>query len=420
MKPRNAVYAQSGGVTSVINATACAVIQTARRHTELIGNVYGAKNGIVGILREEFLDTGAETESAVDALKHTPGGAFGSCRFKIGSEDTSDPIAGRLFDVLEAHNIGYVFYNGGGDSQDTCKKISLLSQKFGYPIQCIGIPKTVDNDLAQTDTCPGFGSVAKYVAVSTREAALDVKSMSETSTKVFILEVMGRHAGWIAAAGGLAGNGLADPPHLILFPEIPFDRELFLRKVDQTVKSLGYCVIVASEGTRYKNGNFLADAGSKDAFGHVQLGGVGAILSKMVADEFGYKYHFAIADYLQRSARHIASQTDLDQAYAVGEAAVNAAVEGESGVMVVIKRITEDPYRWTTRITSIDKVANQERKVPRSFISKNGFGITARARRYLEPLIQGEAYPPYTQGLPSYAKLAYKLVKQKLPEFDIP
>lgn len=420
MTPRNAVYAQSGGVTSVINATASAVIQTARNHSHAIKNVYAAKDGIVGILREEMFDTWAESTDAIDALKHTPGGAFGSCRFKISTADVGDPVAQRLFEVFKAHDIGYMFYNGGGDSQDTCKKISSLSQKFGYPIQCIGIPKTVDNDLSQTDTCPGFGSVAKYVAVSTREAALDVKSMCETSTKVFILEVMGRHAGWIAAAGGLAGNVPRDPPHIILFPEIPFDLKMFLNKVDRTVKSLGYCVVVASEGARYADGKFLSDAGKKDAFGHVQLGGVGAVLSTMVSDKLGYKYHFAIADYLQRSARHIASQTDLEQAYAVGDAAVNAAVEGESGVMVVIKRNSDDPYQWTTRTTSISKVANQERKVPRSFITKNGFGITARARRYLEPLIQGEAYPPYIDGLPSYAELARKPVKKRLPKYILP
>ena len=420
MTPRNAVYAQSGGVTSVINATACAVIQTARKHPRAIRNVYAAKDGIVGILREEMFDTGVETKNEIDALKHTPGGAFGSCRFKIGSDDINDPVAQRLFKVFKAHDVGYVFYNGGGDSQDTCKKISSLSLKYGYPIQCIGIPKTVDNDLAQTDTCPGFGSVAKYVAVSTREAALDVRSMCETSTKVFILEVMGRHAGWIAAAGGLAGRKPSDPPHVILFPEVAFDRKSFLEKVDRTVKSLGYCVVVASEGARYGNGKFLSDAGTKDAFGHMQLGGVGAVLSTLVADKLGYKYHFAIADYLQRSARHIASQTDLDQAYAVGESAVNAAVEGKSGVMVVIKRTSDDPYRWTTRTTSIEKVANQERKVPRSFITKNGFGITARARRYLEPLVQGEAYPPYKNGLPSYAELARKLVEKRLPKYNLP
>lgn len=419
LKSKNAVYAQSGGVTSVINATASAVIQTARNHSQVIKNVYAAKDGIVGILREEMFDTSIETTDAIDALKHTPGGAFGSCRFKIGSDDVSDPVAQRLFEVFKAHDIGYVFYNGGGDSQDTCKKISSLSLKFEYPIQCIGIPKTVDNDLAQTDTCPGFGSVAKYVAVSTREAALDVKSMCETSTKVFILEVMGRHAGWIAAAGGLAGKTPRDPPHIILFPEVAFELETFLDKVDRTVKSLGYCVVVASEGARFADGKFLADAGTRDAFGHVQLGGVGSVLSTMVAENLGYKYHYAIADYLQRSARHIASQTDLEQAYAVGEAAVDAAVEGKSGVMVVIKRNSDTPYQWITRTTSIAKVANQERKVPRSFITKNGFGITARARRYLEPLIQGEAYPPYNDGLPSYSELSGKLVKKKLPKYEL-
>lgn len=420
MNPRNAIYAQSGGVTSVINATACAVLETARKNPKAIGTVYGAKDGIVGILREQMIDTSALTTESISTLKHTPGGAFGSCRFKIESEDPRDPIARRLFEVLKAHDIGYLFYNGGGDSQDTCKKISSLSMKLDYPVQCIGIPKTVDNDLAHTDTCPGFGSVAKYVAISTWEAALDVKSMCETSTKVFILEVMGRHAGWIAAASGLAGKTTRDPPHIILFPEIQFVQEAFLRKVDETVKSLGYCVIVASEGARYEDGRFLSDAGTKDAFGHVQLGGVGTVLSKMVADKLGYKYHFAIADYLQRSARHIASETDLEQAYAVGKAAVNAAVNGMAGIMIVIKRLSDSPYRWATQTTSIGKVANQERKVPRSYISKNGFSITARARRYLEPLIQGEAYPPYAAGLPAYAELPSALVEKKLPKFDLP
>ena len=346
-----------------------------------------------------------------------PGGVFGSCRFKLGPPEGDDPNARRLFEVLQAHDIGTLFYNGGGDSQDTCSKVSELSRRFDYPVQCIGIPKTVDNDLSQTDTCPGFGSVAKYVAVSTKEAALDVQSMCETSTKVFILEVMGRHTGWIAAAGGLAGNGPREPPHIILFPEIAFDRRTFLRQVVRTVKQVGYCVIVASEGTRDAEGAFLAEAGTKDAFGHVQLGGVGTTIARMVSDELGFKHHVAVADYLQRSARHISSQTDLEQAYAVGEAAVNAAVAGESGVMVSIKRLNDEPYRWETATTSIRRVANVERNVPRSFITNNGFGITARARRYLSPLIQGEAYPPYRNGLPLYRGLLNSLVPKKLPAY---
>ena len=414
---RNAIYAQSGGVTSVINATACAVIKTSRNHPHAFSSLYAARNGIVGILREELYDTGKEPSQAIDQLRHLPGGVFGSCRFKLGPPEGDDPNARRLFEVLQAHDIGTLFYNGGGDSQDTCSKVSELSRRFDYPVQCIGIPKTVDNDLSQTDTCPGFGSVAKYVAVSTKEAALDVQSMCETSTKVFILEVMGRHTGWIAAAGGLAGNGPREPPHIILFPEIAFDRRTFLRQVVRTVKQVGYCVIVASEGTRDAEGAFLAEAGTKDAFGHVQLGGVGTTIARMVSDELGFKHHVAVADYLQRSARHISSQTDLEQAYAVGEAAVNAAVAGESGVMVSIKRLNDEPYRWETATTSIKRVANVERNVPRSFITNNGFGITARARRYLSPLIQGEAYPPYRNGLPLYRGLLNSLVPKKLPAY---
>lgn len=418
MVARNAIYAQSGGVTSVINATACAVIETSRKHPQAISNVYAARNGIVGILREELYDTGNETADAVRQLRHLPGGVFGSCRFKLGTPDGKDPQARRLFEVLKAHDVGILFYNGGGDSQDTCKKVADLGKLFDYPVQCIGIPKTVDNDLAQTDNCPGFGSVAKYVAVSTKEAALDVQSMCETSTKVFILEVMGRHAGWIAAAGGLAGQGPKEPPHIILFPEVAFDRRAFLEQVTRKVESIGYCVIVASEGTRDAEGVFLADAGTKDAFGHVQLGGVGATLARMVSEDLGYKHHVAIADYLQRSARHISSQTDVDQAYAVGEAAVNAAVAGESDVMVLIERLQDTPYRWKTATTSITRVANVERKVPKSFITKNGFGITARARRYLSPLIQGEAYPPYEEGLPLYKELRRTPVTKKLQPFS--
>ncbi len=414
---RNAIYAQSGGVTSVINATACAVIKTSRNNPLTFSNLYAARNGIVGILREELYDTGKETPEAVDQLRHLPGGVFGSCRFKLGPPDGKDPNSRRLFEVLQAHDIGTLFYNGGGDSQDTCSKISELSRRFDYPVQCIGIPKTVDNDLSQTDTCPGFGSVAKYVAVSTKEAALDVQSMCETSTKVFILEVMGRHTGWIAAAGGLAGQGPREPPHIILFPEIAFDRRAFLTQVERTVARVGYCVVVASEGTRDLEGIFLADAGTKDAFGHVQLGGVGTTVARMVSDELGFKHHVAVADYLQRSARHISSQTDLEQAYAVGEAAVNAAVAGESGVMVSIKRLADEPYRWKTATTSIKRVANIERKLPRSFITSDGFGITARARRYLSPLIQGEAHPPYRNGLPLYDGLINSLVPKKLPAY---
>ena len=416
---RNAFYAQSGGVTAVINATACGVIETARRHHDRVGKVFAGRNGILGALREELIDTSTEPDAAIAALKHTPSGAFGSCRYKLRSLDDNAREYTRLIDVFRAHDIGYFFYNGGGDSQDTAHKVSQLGARLGYPIVCIGIPKTVDNDLRRTDTCPGFGSVAKYVAVSVREAALDVASMCETSTKVFILEVMGRHAGWIAAAGGLAQERSGDPPHVILFPEVPFDDASFLAKVRDTVARVGYCVVVASEGARRADGTFLADSGARDAFGHVQLGGVAPTLAHMVRETLGYKYHWAVADYLQRSARHIASATDVEQAYAVGRAAVEFALSGRNAVMPTIVRVGDEPYRWRIGEASLRTVANAERKLPKAYISKSGYGITAAARRYLKPLIAGEDYPAYRDGLPDYVTLRNELVPRKLPPFDV-
>ena len=378
-----------------------------------------ANNGIVGILKEELFDTSLEMESDIEQLRSTPGGAFGSCRFKLKAPSTTDTVARRIFDVFKAHDVGYFFYNGGGDSQDTTNKISTLSKEFSYPLHCIGIPKTVDNDLANTDTCPGFGSVAKYVAVSVQEAGLDVRSMSETSTKVFILEVMGRHAGWIAASGGLAGNAESEPPHIILFPEIAFHEDKFLSKVEESVARYKHCVVVASEGVRDDEGRFLSDSGQTDSFGHKQLGGVAQDLAQLVTQKLQYKVHFAIADYLQRSARHIASQTDVDQAYAVGKTAVASALSGNTEQMVTIERLQDEPYRWRVGTTPIGNVANVERKLPRSYITEDGFGITANARRYLEPLIQGEAYPQFVSGRPDYVRLKNKLVSRKLPEFEL-
>ncbi|MEO6081395.1 MAG: 6-phosphofructokinase [Steroidobacteraceae bacterium] len=413
-RPRNAFYAQSGGVTAVINASAAGLIDAARKHRRYIGKVYAGRDGIVGGLTEDLIDVGAESAATIKGLRYTPAGAFGSARFKLKGLDQNRAEYERLIEVFKAHDIGYFFYNGGNDSMDTALKVSQIGAALGYPITCVGIPKTVDNDLPFTDCCPGFGSVAKYIAVSTREAALDVASMARTSTKVFVLEVMGRHAGWIAAAGGLAGEKVGDPPHVILFPELAFDEAAFLAKVKQSVEQNGYCVIVVSEGTKYPDGKFLAEAGSRDAFGHAQLGGVGPVVAQLVKDRLGYKYHWAVADYLQRAARHIASKTDVDQAYAVGKAAVEFAVQGMNGVMPAIIRKSSKPYRWKIEAVPLSKVANVEKKVPRDFITADGFGITAACRRYLAPLIAGEDYPPFRNGLPDYVKIKGKPVRRKL------
>ena len=413
----NAFYAQSGGVTAVINASACGVIEAVREHPERIGTLFAGRNGILGALREELIDTGRLPAATIAALGATPGGAFGSCRFKLTAPDRDDRQYRRLIDVFKAHDVRWFFYNGGGDSQDTAHKVSQIGKRLGYPVTCIGVPKTVDNDLPRTDACPGFGSVAKYVAVSVREAALDVASMAATSTKVFILETMGRHAGWIAAAAGLAQRSRDDAPHLIVLPEVPFDRDAFLAKVAATVERVGYCVVAASEGARYPDGRFLAASGGVDAFGHAQLGGVAPMLAELVRAGLGLKFHWAVADYLQRAARHVASATDVAQAYAVGRHAVELALAGRNGVMATIVRESDAPYRWRVGEAPLARVANRERKLPRSFIRRDGFGITSAARRYLAPLIVGEDYPPYEDGLPAYAEIAKKTVRKRLPPF---
>ncbi len=411
---QNGFYAQSGGVTAVINVSACGVLETARMHGDRIGKIYAGRNGIIGALTEDMIDTSQETDEAIAALRHTPGGAFGSARYKLKGLDENRAEYERLIEVFRAHDIGYFFYNGGGDSMDTAHKVSQLGTELGFPVTCVGIPKTVDNDLPVTDTCPGFGSVAKYVAVSIMEAALDVASMAKTSTRVFILEVMGRHAGWIAAAAGLAGKDPGSAPHIILFPEIPFDRGRFLKRVSDSVQRHEYCVVAVSEGTRHPEGRFLAEAGTRDAFGHAQLGGVASTVAGLIQSELGLKYHYAIADYLQRSARHIASAVDVEQAYAVGEKAVELALDGHNAIMTSVVRTSDSPYRWHIGHVGLEKVANQEKMMPREFITEDGFGITEACRRYLEPLIQGEDYPPYRDGLPCYGGLRNVAVPAKL------
>jgi 6-phosphofructokinase 1 len=416
-KRKNAFYAQSGGVTAVINASACGVIETARANKDKIGKVYAGRNGIIGALTEDLIDTGKESASAIALLRSTPSGAFGSCRYKLKSVEANRREYERLIAVFQAHDIGYFFYNGGGDSADTCYKVSQLSESMGYPIQAIHVPKTVDNDLPITDCCPGFGSVAKYVAVSALEASFDVRSMARTSTKVFVLEVMGRHAGWIAAAGGLIEDeGI---PVVVLFPEIPFDEGKFVGRVDTLVKKHGYCTVIVSEGCHHPDGTFLAEQGSKDAFGHAQLGGAAPVVAGIIKQALGHKFHWAVADYLQRAARHIASKTDVEQAYKVGAAAVKLALQGHNAVMPTIERISDAPYKYRIGMAPLAKVANVEKFMPRNFITADGFGITPACKRYLRPLIQGEDPPKFRNGLPVYATLKNVAVARKLPAFDL-
>jgi len=419
MAKKNAFYAQSGGVTAVINASAAGVIETARNHKDKIGKVFAGRNGIIGALTEDLIDTTKESAKDIASLRYTPSGAFGSCRFKLTGLEENKLQYERLIEVFKAHNIGYFFYNGGGDSADTCLKVSQLSEKLGYPLQAIHVPKTVDNDLPITDCCPGFGSVAKYVAVSVREASFDVASMAKTSTKVFVMEVMGRHAGWIAAAGGLASDERCQLPIVILFPEIAFNQAKFLAKVNSMVKKFGYCSVVVSEGVKGEDGKFLSDQGVRDAFGHAQLGGAAPVIANMIKDALGHKFHWAVADYLQRAARHIASKTDVEQAYALGKKAVELALKGENAVMPTVDRISDKPYKWKIGVAQLSKVANVEKMMPRNFITADGFGITEKCRTYLAPLIRGEDYPPFKDGLPQYVQLKNVAVAKKLAGFKV-
>ncbi len=412
MSAKNAFYAQSGGVTSVINASACGVIETARQHPDKIGKVYAGRNGIIGALTEDLIDTSQESAEAIAALRHTPSGGFGSCRYKLKSLEANKREYERLIEVFKAHDIGYFFYNGGGDSADTCYKVSQLSETMGFPVQAIHVPKTVDNDLPITDNCPGFGSVAKYIAVSTLEASFDVRSMAKTSTKLFVIEVMGRHAGWIAAAGGLVED--YDIPVIVLFPEVEFNQEKFLASVKEKVDRHDFCTVVVSEGTHWPDGKFLAEQGTRDSFGHAQLGGAAPVVANMVKDALGYKYHWAVADYLQRAARHLASKSDVEQAYAMGKAGVEFALAGDNAIMPAIVRTSNNPYAWEVGKAPLSEVANVEKMMPKEFITEDGFGITAACKEYLIPLIQGEDYPPYRNGMPDYVTLKNVAVPRKL------
>ena len=418
MAKRNAFYAQSGGVTAVINASAAGVIETARKHRDRIGRVYAGRNGIIGALTEDLIDTSRESASAIAALRYAPGGAFGSCRYKLKGIDEYHAQYERLIDVFRAHDIGYFFYNGGNDSADTCLKVSQIAGKLGYPLVAVHVPKTVDNDLAVTDNCPGFGSVAKYVATSMREAAFDVASMARTSTKVFVLEVMGRNAGWITAAVGMADSKDTPIPMVLLFPEIPFDEASVMAAVEAKVKRFGYCCIGVSEGLRNGEGTLMAEANQlahgKDAFGHAQLGGVGPMIADIVRERLGYKNHWAVADYLQRSARHVAARMDVLQSYAVGKVAVELALAGRNAVMPAILRTSNKPYRWKIAVAPLTAVANVEKKLPRAYISDDGLGITPKARAYLAPLMRGEDPPPFKDGLPQYVRLKNIAVTKKI------
>jgi 6-phosphofructokinase len=417
MTAKNAFYAQSGGVTAVINASACGVIETARQHPDKIANVYAGRNGIIGALTEDLIDTNQESAENIAALRYTPSGGFGSCRYKLKSLEANKREYERLIEVFKAHDIGYFFYNGGGDSADTCYKVSQLSEKMGFPVQAIHVPKTVDNDLPITDNCPGFGSVAKYIATSTLEASFDVRSMCATSTKIFVIEVMGRHAGWIAAAGALVAD--QDIPVVTLFPEVEFDQNKFLAAVKAKVEQYGYCTICVSEGCHWPDGRFLAEQGTRDAFGHAQLGGAAPVVANMIKDAMGYKFHWAVADYLQRAARHLASKSDVEQAYALGKAAVEYALAGHNSVMPTVVRKSSVPYVWEIGEAPLSEVANVEKFMPKDFISDDGFGITDKCRDYLYPLISGEDYPPYENGLPKYVTLTNAGVAKKLGPFEV-
>lgn len=417
MPALNALYAQSGGVTATINATACGVIETARharRSGRLIGHIYAARNGIPGALAEDLIDTTAESASAIRALMHTPGGAFGSCRFDLSPLPQGRAQYERLAAVFRAHDIGYFFYNGGNGSAETAHQVATILPQLGYPVVSIAVPKTIDNDILHSDSSPGFGSAAKFAATSLREAMADLASMSNSSTKVFVMEVMGRHTGWIAAACGLALPAGKDGPLLLLIPEIHFERERFLAAVRARVAKHGWCAVAVAEGVKLRDGRRLTQAGGDGIPGHEQLGGVAPLIAAMVRESLQVKVHWSVLDYVQRAARHLASKTDVEQAYAVGRAAVSYALQGKTDVMPVIQRTSDRPYRWQILPAALAGLMNREKRLPRGFLAADGYRLTARARAYFTPLIRGEAWPPFADGLPVHAQLKLKPVTRRL------
>tara|TARA_Y100000766_G_scaffold285136_1_gene306621 strand:+ start:3221 stop:4444 length:1224 start_codon:yes stop_codon:yes gene_type:complete len=405
---KNAFYAQSGGVTSVINSSAFGLFSELKEKVPE-ANIYVGKNGIVGLIDNEVYDL-SKSKKPLELLLDSPGGMFGSCRYKL-PEKEDEKFYQDLFKQLDKYSIGHFFYNGGNDSADTCYKISEAAKKLNYSLNAIAIPKTIDNDLAITDNCPGFGSVAKYIATSVKEASLDIKSMCKTSTKVFILEVMGRHAGWIAAAAELANDDENTYVHKILIPEIPLNEEAFLAGVQKDVEEFGYSVIVASEGLKNQNGKFYSASDKKDSFGHNQLGGLAPKLANLIDKNLNYKYHWSVSDYLQRSARHISSKTDIEQAISVGKAAANMALNNKNGFMPVICRDSNSPYSWSIKESELMHIANKEKTIPANFISEDGFRISQNGVDYLKPLTIGESYPKYRDGIPVYEQLDLHLAK---------
>ncbi|MDH4225208.1 MAG: 6-phosphofructokinase [Deltaproteobacteria bacterium] len=416
MGKKNAIYAQSGGVTSVINASAYGVI-TAAMESGKIGSVLAGMNGINGVIEEDLIDLSREKPEVIESLRAMPGGAFGSCRRKLKDMDKDKAVFQRILDVCAAHDVGYFFYNGGNDSMDTCHKLAQFAKANNAPLTVVGVPKTVDNDLPITDCSPGFASAAKYNVISMMEASRDLESMARDSTKVFVMETMGRHAGWIAAATGLAQITEKDGPHIILLPEVPMDHGRLMAKVKATVEKIGYCAITVSEGAQTPDGKFLAESGTRDAFGHAQLGGAGTALQEMIKKELGYKTHGALLDYCQRSARHISSKVDVEQAIASGKKAVELALKGESGQMAIIVRESAKPYKWSMGQTSAGNIANAEKVMPKEFISEDGMHITQAFRDYCLPLIEGEDPPPFKNGMPVYLRLEKHMAPKKLPAF---